>query len=97
MSDIQEWDTTLELITNEGILTTNLKGYVKDIGWVWYHSDDITNIILFVLLEDKYNITYDSKDKDGFIVYMSDFDKVRFKRNKANLYVIDTKNKKTMN
>ena len=54
MTDIQEVDTALELITNGEILKTNQKGYVNGLGWVWYHPSAITNIISFALLEDIY-------------------------------------------
>ncbi len=72
MSNIQTIGDTLVLKTNRGKLRTNQQGYVKGIGWVWYHPNAITNILSLGLIENKYRITYDSNKKSKFIVHKNE-------------------------
>jgi hypothetical protein len=45
VSNIPESEETLELHTNEGNLTTNLKSDVPQWGEAWYNPKAITNIL----------------------------------------------------
>ncbi len=88
LSNIQTIEDTLVLKTNGGKLRTNKQGYVKGVGWVWYHPDAKTNILSLGLLENKYRVTYNSNKGSVFIVHKNEYKQVRFKK-QDNLYMID--------
>ena len=79
VENIREVDEELELATNGGELRTNLKAMVPGFGEVWFHPKAITNIFSFAEMEDKHNITYNSKSEKAFVVHLP-HKKVRFKR-----------------
>jgi hypothetical protein len=82
---IRKVDEQLELASNGGQLRTNLKATVPDYREVWFHPKAITNIFSFVEMEDKHDITYNSKSEQAFIVHLPD-KKVKFKRSSNGLY-----------
>ena len=45
----------LVLLSNGGELRSNNKGYLKGVGWVWYHLEAITNILSLGLIEEQYH------------------------------------------
>ena len=46
LTNVHEWSKhKLHLRTNGGTLITNMQGYLKGIGWVWYHPNTITNVL----------------------------------------------------
>jgi len=82
---VRKVDEQLELATNGGQLRTNLKATVPGYGEVWFHPKAITNIFSFAEMEDKHDITYNSKSEHAFIVHLPD-KKVKFKRSSNGLY-----------
>ena len=89
----------LELATNGGALKTNQKALVKGFGEVWFHSGAITNIFSSAEMEDKHQITYDSKAEHAFIVHLPDKE-VKFVRSPNGLYYFNppySKNQQTCN
>ena len=85
VENIREVDEELELATNGGELRTNLKAMVPGFGEVWFHPKAITNIFSFAEMEDKHNITYNSKSEKAFVVHLP-HKKVRFNRSSNGLY-----------
>jgi len=55
---------------NAGMASTSMVGDLPGYGTVWYHPEDITNILsLARIIEKGYHVTFDSKDGDNkFIV-----------------------------
>jgi hypothetical protein len=70
VSNIRESDETLELHTNGGILTTNLKCDVPQWGEAWYNPKVITNIFSYSNMKQKYTITSDSAIDNAFTVHL---------------------------
>ena len=59
LKNIHHVKETLQLSTNGGVLTTNMKGTFPGYGLVWYHPNAITNILSQSRVEDLgYHITY---------------------------------------
>ena len=58
---------------NAGVLIVTLIGDLEGYGPVWYHPKAIanTNILSLSRVEDKQLITYNSQDKNGFVVHDS--------------------------
>ena len=45
LSNIQEVDDSMTVITNGGELTTNMKRHLQNHGDVWHHPDAVTNVL----------------------------------------------------
>jgi hypothetical protein len=75
----------LELATNCGALKTNQKALVKGFGEVWFHPDAMANILSFAEMEDRHQISYNSKYEKAFIVHLPDKN-VKFIRSPNVLY-----------
>ena len=89
LTNIHKTRSTLQLNTNGGVISTNMKGTLPHYGEVWYNPAAITNIISMAKMKDKgCTITYDSSKEDAFIVETTK-GKIKFIRNESNLYVMD--------
>ena len=55
-------------MTNEGLLTTNQKGHLKNYGNVWHQHESISKILILINVNKKIRIIYDSRNGDRFIV-----------------------------
>ena len=88
MEEVHKTSDKLVLMTNGGILTTKMKGQVKGIGWVWYHPNVITNILLLGLLDEMCRITYNSTKEKSFIVYKNKLDHVNSGRTQMDCILL---------
>jgi Reverse transcriptase (RNA-dependent DNA polymerase) len=70
VTNIHTTTETLELSTNGGKLSTNMKAMVPNYGEVWYDPGAITNIFSLSEMEKKYNVTYNSSAESAFIVQL---------------------------
>jgi hypothetical protein len=86
VENIRTTSETLNLHTNGGILSTNMKCDIPMWGEAWYAPNAITNIFSFAEMADKYRITTDSAVEKAFTVHLPE-KKVRFEQNKNGLYV----------
>ena len=68
LTNIKTVPTTLEIMTNVGLLTTKQQGNLKNYGNVWYHPKAIRNILSLSNVNKNNRIIYDSENRDIFIV-----------------------------
>ena len=54
---------------NGGSITTNIIGYLKNYGNVWFDERAITNILCLKNVKHKYRVTYDSSTDGVFTVH----------------------------
>jgi hypothetical protein len=66
VSNIRPTEDTLNLHTNGGILTTNLKCDIPHWGEAWFASNGITNIFSYAEMAKTYKITSDSSIDKAF-------------------------------
>ena len=86
VTDITISKQTLNMKTNAGDKTLNMKAMVPEYKQVWFNQDGIANIFAFADVADKYRVTYDSKVKDAFFVHFSPDHIVQFNRTPEGLY-----------
>lgn len=72
--------------TNGGDLMTNMKADLLGWGEVWFNKQSVTKIFSYAKMAEKYQIEYDNKTRDLFLVHLED-KTVEFKCNVMNLYV----------
>lgn len=85
LSNIKPTKDTMQMATNAGVKTMDLKGEVIGLGDAWYDPGLMANIFGFAHMVDKYRVTYDSAKEDAFIVH-SDTGVVKFSRTPEGLY-----------
>ena len=51
-------------MTNGGLLTTRLQGYLNNYGNVWYHPKSISKVLSLINLKNNNHIIYDSNNGD---------------------------------
>ena len=79
----------LHLRTNGGTLITNMQGYLKSIGWVWYHPNAITNVLSLAKVKEHYPVIFDSRKDNVFHVLTDNMSSIDFQQNKEGLYIYD--------
>jgi hypothetical protein len=95
VKNIRATTDTLNLYTNGGILSTNLKCDIPQWGEAWFAPDGITNIFSYAEMAKRYRITSDSAADKAFIVHLPDKE-VRFEEFENGLYVFIPKKYKNM-
>lgn len=69
LSNIQVVNNSKPIETNDGVLTTNQIGILRDYGDVWNHKDVIANILCLRNVKRKYHVTYNSNKDNMFFVH----------------------------
>ena len=59
----------LKLSTNAGERTTTQLADMPDFGKVWFDQEAITNIFTHADMKKRHRVTYDSDNKDAFVIY----------------------------
>jgi hypothetical protein len=85
LKNIRKVDSYMPLSTQAGSTTTNLVGNVPGYGMVWFHPNNIANIIALTNMKKKHRVTYDSKKGNEFVVHKSDGTSKIFKESKKGL------------
>ena len=70
VTDVHQTKHPINVVSNGGTLATKKKASVD--GYhrrVWYNKEAITNILSLANVATQYHVTYDSKNRDGFIVH----------------------------
>ena len=57
---------------NSGIASTNLVVYLEGFRTVWYHKEEISNILSLAKIQEKYHIAYTSQDGNALLVVNPD-------------------------
>jgi len=60
VTSIRDSLTTMTINTNAGNTSTNLQATLPGLGDVWFDNKGMVNVLSLALIEDKYQITYDS-------------------------------------
>jgi hypothetical protein len=74
-----------------GFPSTNLVGDLPGYGEVWYHPNNIANILSLARVKDRHRATFDSTDGNQFVIHKSDGTSKRFHELRQGLYFLDTK------
>ena len=90
VTNIRRVDIPLELHSNGGVLITHLKADVPNYGEVWFSEDAMTNIFCYSDMEDKFPITYDSREDKAFYVHVPNAQPVKFSK-MGKLYIFKPK------
>jgi hypothetical protein len=73
---------------------TNWKGMFPGFGDAWYDPQAITNILSLKAVQEKYQIQYDRKMGNTFVVDMGSNSMMKFYQSPEGLYYYDTANTK---
>ena len=68
LTNIKTVPTTPKVTTNEGLLTTNKQGHLKNYGNLWYHIKAMSNMLSMSNVNNENNIIYYYKNGDRIIV-----------------------------
>ena len=72
LSNVRKATKTMEIHCNAGVTSSNLIGDLTGYGQVWYHQHGIANSLSLDRVKEKYRVTFDSGDKNKFIVHKGD-------------------------
>jgi hypothetical protein len=86
ITNLKATSSPLQMATNAGTKTLNLKGDVIGFGKAWYDPDFMANIFRFAKMAEQHRITYDSNIEDAFLVHTEDGDVLKFERTSEGLY-----------
>jgi hypothetical protein len=86
INNIHKTNDRLDLQTNAGILSTNMKCDIPEWGEAWFNPNAITNIFIYAEMAKKHRITTDSAKDNAFIVHLPD-KQLRFEPTTNGLYV----------
>jgi hypothetical protein len=75
---------------NAGVTSTNLVGDLPGYGTVWYHPKGIANILSLNKVEEKYLVTYNSRDGNAFVVHKDDGSLQTFQQSPRGLFYMGT-------
>jgi hypothetical protein len=78
ITNLKATSSPLQMATNAGTKTLNLKGDVIGFGEAWYDPDFMANIFGFAKMAEQHRITYDSNIEDAFLVHTEDGDVLKF-------------------
>jgi hypothetical protein len=85
VTNIQEVNEQLDLITNAGVLKTTTKVVLPGWGVAWFNPAAITNIFSYLEMAKKHQITYNSNKEDAFTVHLPE-QKIKFTKTEQGLY-----------
>ena len=69
VTDIHDVGEILALTMNAGTLMTSSKATVSGYGKVWFAEHAITNVFSLALMEDRFQVMYDSWKESALIVH----------------------------
>ena len=78
----------LRLYSNGGYMETNLKGKFGNFE-VWYSPKSLANILSLALVTEEYRVTLDTGVDNSFIMHITEYHKLRFRRHSSGLYYFD--------
>jgi hypothetical protein len=78
ITNLKATSSPLQMATNAGTKTLNLKGDVIGFGKAWYDPGFMANIFGFTKMAESNRITYDSNIEDAFLVHTEDGDVIKF-------------------
>ena len=76
LKNIRQSDNSTTIHTNGGMLIVNQKGILEDYGEVWYHPKAITNILSLAKIVKKYPISYNSENRNQFVIHKKEGDQI---------------------
>jgi hypothetical protein len=91
LSNIRKTEKTLHIHTQTGVGSTNLQGDLEGYGTVWYHKEGIANILSLQNVRARHVVTFDSHNRNEFIVHKENGEAPRrFRMSPRGLYYMDT-------
>ena len=90
IENIRKIGEKMKIHCNVGTHVTDLIGDLPGYGTVWFDPQAIANVLSLQLVKKKYHISYDSNDKNGFIVTKPDRTTFEFRELKSGLHYLDT-------
>jgi hypothetical protein len=97
LKNIRKSHTHMDIHCNAGVTSIDIIGDLPGHGQVWYHPNGIANILSLGRVKDKHRGTFDSGDKNQFIVHKSDgTTRYFFKESRRGLYYLETRSPSTV-
>ena len=89
LTDIKKTNHKLNLLTNGGMHTTDMKGELKNYGTVWYSPKSFANILSLAEVRKKFRVTMDTQVEASINIHRKNGTKTKFKEYKNELYYYD--------
>ena len=96
LMNIRKAKTHMDIHCNACITSTVLIGDLPGYAEVWYHPNGIADILSLARVKDKYRVTFDSGQKNQFIVQTSEGTTRCFKESQCGLYFLETGDRSTL-
>ena len=90
LQNLRTSNTTMKIRCNAGVKWTNKIGTMAGYGDVWYDENGIANILSLSNVIKKYQVTYGSRNNEGFVVHKPKGRNQYFKLHKSGLFYLDT-------
>ena len=85
---MHQFNTTLSLATNAGMMMTNLKAELPGFGTVWFDPQAMTNVLSFGNIAKQHPIQY-LQESDTFQVQLSSYINISGHEQVDNLYGLE--------
>jgi len=79
----------MQIHCNSGIMNNILIGDLPGYGTVWLHKNGIANILSLENVKNKHKVTYDSSNRNQFVVHNQDGSTCIFKKSSFGLYYLN--------
>lgn len=89
LTNIRTAEKVLILHYNTGVLRINLVGDFAGVGTVYYNPKCIANILSMSKITEQFDVTFDSKNGNEFIVSNDEGTHMEFNQSKNGLYYLD--------
>ena len=90
LKNIRTITSVMEIRCNAGVRRTSQVGDLPGYGRVWYDPGSIANILSLSSVARKFDVVFDSRGENSFIVIKPTGDVVRFMSSAEGLYYVDT-------
>jgi len=90
VKNIRKGNCPMNIHCTAGMTSTNLIADLPGYGTIWFHLDGIANILSLSRVKRKYQVTYDSKNGNAFLVHTPDGTTRHFEESEGGLYYSNT-------
>ena len=87
LENIQDADKPIGVYLSGGATRCSRAETLKNIGEIYLHKNGLANILSYVKVKDKHNITYD--DVQEIFIIHTPYKRVHFRRSKRGIYYHD--------
>lgn len=86
LTNIRKATRTMKIQCNAGAREVGHVGHLAGYGDVWFDASAVANILSLGRVTSRFKVTFNSRERDGFVVHLPDRRTRRFQRTQRGLY-----------